>query len=404
MNILVINSGSSSIKYQYFKKGETTPIIKGIIERVGMEGATLSHSKRGFDKYKKVIPVENHKKGIEIILNILGDKKYGALKSLDEINAVGHRVVHGGESFSGSVLIDDDVIKALEDCTDLAPLHNPPNLLGIYAMRELLPEIPNVAVFDTAFHSTIPKHAYIYAIPYKYYEKYKIRRYGFHGTSHDYVSVEGAKMLGTTRDKLKIVTCHLGNGSSIAAVDRGKSVDTSLGFGTMCGIPMGTRAGDIDPAIVPFLMEKERFSATEMRDLLYKKSGLLGISEISSDMRDIEEKAMEGDEKAILSLKIYAYYVKKYIGMYAAIMNGLDLVIFTAGVGENGWEMREMILSDMEFFGIKLDRAKNRFKGEQKIITTDDSKVKAAVVPTNEELMIAKDTQRIVKKMRGVDE
>ncbi|HFD04668.1 MAG TPA: acetate kinase [Firmicutes bacterium] len=404
MNILVINSGSSSIKYQYFKKGETTPIIKGIIERVGMEGATLSHSKRGFDKYKKVIPVENHKKGIEIILNILGDKKYGALKSLDEINAVGHRVVHGGESFSGSVLIDDDVIKALEDCTDLAPLHNPPNLLGIYAMRELLPEIPNVAVFDTAFHSTIPKHAYIYAIPYKYYEKYKIRRYGFHGTSHDYVSVEGAKMLGTTRDKLKIVTCHLGNGSSIAAVDRGKSVDTSLGFGTMCGIPMGTRAGDIDPAIVPFLMEKERFSATEMRDLLYKKSGLLGISEISSDMRDIEEKAMEGDEKAILSLKIYAYYVKKYIGMYAAIMNGLDLVIFTAGVGENGWEMREMILSDMEFFGIKLDRAKNRFKGEQKIITTDDSRVKAAVVPTNEELMIAKDTQRIVKKMRGVDE
>ena len=404
MNILVINSGSSSIKYQYFKKGETTPIIKGIIERVGMEGATLSHSKRGFDKYKKVIPVENHKKGIEIILNILGDKKYGALKSLDEINAVGHRVVHGGESFSGSVLIDDDVIKALEDCTDLAPLHNPPNLLGVYAMRELLPEIPNVAVFDTAFHSTIPKHAYIYAIPYKYYEKYKIRRYGFHGTSHDYVSVEGAKMLGTTRDKLKIVTCHLGNGSSIAAVDRGKSVDTSLGFGTMCGIPMGTRAGDIDPAIVPFLMEKERFSATEMRDLLYKKSGLLGISEISSDMRDIEEKAMEGDEKAILSLKIYAYYVKKYIGMYAAIMNGLDLVIFTAGVGENGWEMREMILSDMEFFGIKLDRAKNRFKGEQKIITTDDSRVKAAVVPTNEELMIAKDTQRIVKKMRGVDE
>jgi len=404
MNILVINSGSSSIKYQYFKKGETTPIIKGIIERVGMEGATLSHSKRGFDKYKKVIPVENHKKGIEIILNILGDKKYGALKSLDEINAVGHRVVHGGEAFSGSVLIDDDVIKALEDCTDLAPLHNPPNLLGIYAMRELLPEIPNVAVFDTAFHSTLPKHAYIYAIPYKYYEKYKIRRYGFHGTSHDYVSVEGAKMLGTTRDKLKIVTCHLGNGSSIAAVDRGKSVDTSLGFGTMCGIPMGTRAGDIDPAIVPFLMEKEGFSATEMRDLLYKKSGLLGISEISSDMRDIEEKAMEGDEKAILSLKIYAYYVKKYIGMYAAIMNGLDLVIFTAGVGENGWEMREMILSDMEFFGIKLDRAKNRFKGEQKIITTDDSRVKAAVVPTNEELMIAKDTQRIVKKMRGVDE
>jgi len=404
MNILVINSGSSSIKYQYFKKGETTPIIKGIIERVGMEGATLSHSKRGFDKYKKVIPVENHKKGIEIILNILGDKKYGALKSLDEINAVGHRVVHGGESFSGSVLIDDDVIKALEDCTDLAPLHNPPNLLGIYAMRELLPEIPNVAVFDTAFHSTLPKHAYIYAIPYKYYEKYKIRRYGFHGTSHDYVSVEGAKMLGTTRDKLKIVTCHLGNGSSIAAVNRGKSVDTSLGFGTMCGIPMGTRAGDIDPAIVPFLMEKEGFSATEMRDLLYKKSGLLGISEISSDMRDIEEKAMEGDEKAILSLKIYAYYVKKYIGMYAAIMNGLDLVIFTAGVGENGWEMREMILSDMEFFGIKLDRAKNRFKGEQKIITTDDSRVKAAVVPTNEELMIAKDTQRIVKKMRGVDE
>ncbi|MCD6246392.1 acetate kinase [candidate division WOR-3 bacterium] len=404
MNILVINSGSSSIKYQYFKKGETTPIIKGIIERVGMEGATLSHSKRGFDKYKKVIPVENHKKGIEIILNILGDKKYGALKSLDEINAVGHRVVHGGEAFSGSVLIDDDVIKALEDCTDLAPLHNPPNLLGIYAMRELLPEIPNVAVFDTAFHSTLPKHAYIYAIPYKYYEKYKIRRYGFHGTSHDYVSVEGAKMLGTTRDKLKIVTCHLGNGSSIAAVNRGKSVDTSLGFGTMCGIPMGTRAGDIDPAIVPFLMEKEGFSATEMRDLLYKKSGLLGISEISSDMRDIEEKAMEGDEKAILSLKIYAYYVKKYIGMYAAIMNGLDLVIFTAGVGENGWEMREMILSDMEFFGIKLDRAKNRFKGEQKIITTDDSRVKAAVVPTNEELMIAKDTQRIVKKMRGVDE
>ncbi|NIA23332.1 MAG: acetate/propionate family kinase [Proteobacteria bacterium] len=404
MNILVINSGSSSIKYQYFKKGETTPIVKGIIERVGMEGAILSHTKKGLDKLKKVLPVENHKKGIEIILDMLEDKKYGALKSLSEIKAVGHRVVHGGEAFSGSVLIDDDVIKALEDCTELAPLHNPPNLLGINAIRELLPGIPNVAVFDTAFHSTLPKHAYIYAIPYKYYEKYKIRRYGFHGTSHDYVSTEGAKMLGTTRDKLKIVTCHLGNGSSIAAVDRGKSVDTSLGFGTMCGIPMGTRAGDIDPAIVPFLMEKEGFSATEMRDILYKKSGLLGISEISSDMRDIEKKAMEGDEKAALSLKIFAYYVKKYIGMYAAVMNGLDLVIFTAGIGENGWEMREMILSDMEFLGIKLDRSRNRFRGEQKIITTEDSRVKVAVVPTNEELMIARDTEKIVKNRRGGDE
>ncbi|RKX69231.1 acetate kinase [candidate division TA06 bacterium] len=398
MNILVINSGSSSIKYQYFKRGEETPIVKGIIERVGIYGSFIEHSKRGKNKLKKVVSIADHKEGITLILEVLCDKEYGVLESLSEIDAIGHRVVHGGESFSSSTIINDEVIKALEVCSELAPLHNPPNLHGIYAMRELLPGVPNVAVFDTAFHSTLPEYAYIYPIPYKYYKKYKIRRYGFHGTSHDYVSIEGAKLLGKEREELKIVTCHLGNGSSITAIDKGVSVDTSLGFGTMCGIPMGTRAGDIDPAIIPFLMEKENLSVKEINQVIYKESGLLGISQISSDMRDIEEKAMEGDKNAELSLNIYAYYVKKFIGMYAAVMNGLDVVVFTAGIGENGWEMREMILSNMEFLGIHLDKTKNKFKGEKKIVTMENSKTKAVVIPTNEELMIARDTEILIKK------
>jgi acetate kinase len=398
MNILVINSGSSSIKYQYFKGGEETPIVKGIIERVGIYGSFIAHSKRGEDKLKKVVPIADHKEGITLILEVLCDKEYGVLESLSEIDAIGHRVVHGGESFSSSTIINNDVIKALEVCSELAPLHNPPNLHGIYAMRELLPGVPNVAVFDTAFHSTLPEYAYIYPIPYKYYKKYKIRRYGFHGTSHDYVSIEGAKLLGKEREELKIITCHLGNGSSIAAIDKGVSVDTSLGFGTMCGIPMGTRAGDIDPAIITFLMEKENLSVKEINHVIYKESGLVGVSQISSDMRDIEEKAMEGDKNAELSLNIYAYYVKKFIGMYAAVMNGLDVVVFTAGIGENGWEMREMILSDMEFLGIHLDKTKNKFKGEKKIVTMEKSRTKAVVIPTNEELMIARDTERLIKK------
>lgn len=398
MNILVINSGSSSIKYQYFKGGEETPIVKGIIERVGIYGSFIAHSKRGEDKLKKVVPIADHKEGITLILEVLCDKEYGVLESLSEIDAIGHRVVHGGESFSSSTIINNDVIKALEVCSELAPLHNPPNLHGIYAMRELLPGVPNVAVFDTAFHSTLPEYAYIYPIPYKYYKKYKIRRYGFHGTSHDYVSIEGAKLLGKEREELKIITCHLGNGSSIAAIDKGVSVDTSLGFGTMCGIPMGTRAGDIDPAIITFLMEKENLSVKEINHVIYKESGLVGVSQISSDMRDIEEKAMEGDKNAELSLNIYAYYVKKFIGMYAAVMNGLDVVVFTAGIGENGWEMREMILSDMEFLGIHLDKTKNKFKGDKKIVTMEKSRTKAVVIPTNEELMIARDTERLIKK------
>jgi acetate kinase len=398
MNILVINSGSSSIKYQYFKGGEETPIVKGIIERVGIYGSFIAHSKRGEDKLKKVVPIADHKEGITLILEVLCDKEYGVLESLSEIDAIGHRVVHGGESFSSSTIINNNVIKALEVCSELAPLHNPPNLHGIYAMRELLPGVPNVAVFDTAFHSTLPEYAYIYPIPYKYYKKYKIRRYGFHGTSHDYVSIEGAKLLGKEREELKIITCHLGNGSSIAAIDKGVSVDTSLGFGTMCGIPMGTRAGDIDPAIITFLMEKENLSVKEINHVIYKESGLVGVSQISSDMRDIEEKAMEGDKNAELSLNIYAYYVKKFIGMYAAVMNGLDVVVFTAGIGENGWEMREMILSDMEFLGIHLDKTKNKFKGEKKIVTMEKSRTKAVVIPTNEELMIARDTERLIKK------
>ncbi|MCK4544151.1 acetate kinase, partial [candidate division WOR-3 bacterium] len=361
-------------------------------------GSFIAHSKRGEDKLKKVVPIADHKEGITLILEVLCDKEYGVLESLSEIDAIGHRVVHGGESFSSSTIINNDVIKALEVCSELAPLHNPPNLHGIYAMRELLPGVPNVAVFDTAFHSTLPEYAYIYPIPYKYYKKYKIRRYGFHGTSHDYVSIEGAKLLGKEREELKIITCHLGNGSSIAAIDKGVSVDTSLGFGTMCGIPMGTRAGDIDPAIITFLMEKENLSVKEINHVIYKESGLVGVSQISSDMRDIEEKAMEGDKNAELSLNIYAYYVKKFIGMYAAVMNGLDVVVFTAGIGENGWEMREMILSDMEFLGIHLDKTKNKFKGEKKIVTMEKSRTKAVVIPTNEELMIARDTERLIKK------
>ncbi len=402
MNILVINSGSSSIKYQYFASGEELPQVKGLIERIGIEGSKLTHEKINMPKLKLETPIPDHKAGIKLILDLLVHPEHGVISSLAEIHAAGHRVVHGGEDFKSSVILDDHAMHTIEENSALAPLHNPPNLLGIRAVQELLPQIPNVAVFDTAFHGTLPEKAFIYALPYEYYEKYKVRRYGFHGTSHDYVSNEGAKLLGKNREELKIVTCHLGNGVSLCAVDCGKSVDTSLGFGTMCGIPMGTRAGDFDPAIMLYIMEKEGKTAADLKKIIYNESGLKGVSGLTNDMRDVEQKAfVEKDHKAQLALDIYAYAVKKYIGAYAAAMNGLDLVVFAGGVGENGWEMREAVLQNMEFLGIELDVEGNKFKGQKRIITKPHSRTAAAVVPTNEELMIAKDTEKLVQELLG---
>ncbi|HDM70692.1 MAG TPA: acetate kinase, partial [Thermotogales bacterium] len=333
------------------------------------------------------------------VLKTLQDREMGVIENLDQISAVGHRVVHGGERFANSVRIDDEVLRVIEENSDLAPLHNPPNIMGIKAAMKLLPNVPQVAVFDTAFHQTIPEKAYLYAIPYSYYEKYRIRRYGFHGTSHRYVSRRAAEILGIPYEKLKIITCHLGNGASIAAVKYGRSIDTSMGFTPLEGLVMGTRSGDIDPAIVTFLQEKEGMSAGEVYDLLNKKSGVLGLSELSSDMRDIEEGAMKGDERLRLVLDIYEYRIAKYIGAYAAAMNGVDVIIFTAGVGENSSILRREICENyLGYLGVKIDVEKNEFKGEERIISTDDSKVKVMVIPTNEELLIARDTKEIVEK------
>jgi acetate kinase len=398
MKILVINCGSSSLKYQLINMENETVMAKGLVERIGIEGSVLTHKPEGMDKVKIEQPMKDHKDAIKLVLDVLVDEKHGVIKSMDEIAAVGHRVVHGGEKYAASVLINDDVMKVLDECTQLAPLHNPPNLIGINACKALMPNTPMVAVFDTAFHQTMPKHAYMYALPYELYEKYGIRKYGFHGTSHRYVSQIAADMLGKDIKDCKIITCHLGNGASIAAVDGGKTVDTSMGFTPLEGLAMGTRCGDIDPAIVTFLQKEAGMSADDVNNLMNKKSGVLGLSGVSSDFRDIEEAAAKGNERAQLALDVFYYRVRKYIGAYAAAMGGVDAIVFTAGLGENSPESRFEICKGLEFLGVKVDAEKNNVRGKQVDISTADSKVKVFAIPTNEELMIARDTKEIISK------
>ncbi|QOX62795.1 acetate kinase [Anoxybacterium hadale] len=397
MKVLVINCGSSSLKYQVLDMTTETLLAKGLVERIGIEGSILSHEKIGMDKFKLTTPMASHKEAIAHVLEALIDAEHGVISSMDEIGAVGHRVVHAGEKYSSSVVINDDVIKALEECVELAPLHNPPNLLGIAACQELMPSTPMVGVFDTAFHQTMPPESYIYAIPYEYYDKYKIRRYGFHGTSHKYVSERTADILGVNIEDLKIITCHLGNGASVTAIKRGKSIDTSMGFTPLEGLVMGTRSGDIDPAIVSYIRQKENLPAGESTNILNKKSGVLGISGVSSDFRDLEDAVAAGNERAALALKVFAHKVRFYIGAYIAEMNGVDAIVFTAGVGENDINIRDLICSELGNLGIKLDLVKNKVKGKETIISREDSKVKILLVPTNEELMIARDTFSLVK-------
>ena len=396
MKVLVINCGSSSLKYQVLDMTNEELICKGLVERIGMEGSVISHTKTGMDKFVLEAPMKDHKDAIGHVIDALKDEEHGVVKDMSEIGAVGHRVVHAGEKFAHSVLITDEVIKALEECVELAPLHNPPNLLGIAACQELMPGTPMVGVFDTAFHQTMPPQSYIYAIPYEYYEKYGIRRYGFHGTSHKYVSERAAEMLNVNIEDLKIITCHLGNGASVSAIKRGKCIDTSMGLTPLEGLVMGTRSGDIDPAIVTYIREKENLEQGVANDILNKKSGMLGISGVSSDVRDIEAAAEEGNERAMLALKVFAQRVKFYIGGYIAEMNGVDAIVFTAGVGENDMGMRDIICNEMGNLGIKLDLVKNKVRGKEMVISAEDSKVKVLLIPTNEELMIARDTYNIV--------
>ena len=398
MKVLVINCGSSSLKYQVLEMDDQSLLCKGLVERIGIEGSIITHSKTGCDKFVLETPMKDHKEAIGHVLDALLDADHGVVKSMAEIGAVGHRVVHAGEKFAYSVLITDEVIEALKECITLAPLHNPANLLGIAACQELMPDTPEVAVFDTAFHQTMPPESYIYALPYEYYEKYRVRRYGFHGTSHRYVTERAAAMLGKPAEELKIITCHLGNGASLAAVKNGKCFDTSMGLTPLEGLVMGTRCGDIDPAILGFIAEKEGLDFAGIDKVINKKSGVEGISGVSSDFRDVENAANEGNERAKLALDVYAHRVKHYIGAYAAEMNGVDAIVFTAGLGENGKTMRAAICKDMDFLGIKLDAEKNDVRGKETVISADDSKVKVLLIPTNEELMIAKDTVEIVGK------
>lgn len=396
MNILVINCGSSSLKYQLIDMGDDSVLAKGLVERIGIEGSVIKHDTTGKDRVTIQEPMKDHKKALELVLDAIANKEYGAIKSMDEIGAVGHRVVHGGEKFSESVIIDDDVMKAIEDCIELAPLHNPPNIMGIEACQELMPSTPMVAVFDTAFHQTIPMKNYIYPLPYEYYEEYKIRRYGFHGTSHKYVSQRAADILNKDIKDLNIVTCHLGNGASVTAVKGGKSIDTSMGFTPLAGLAMGTRSGDIDPAIIPFIMEKEDVDFDEVNDILNKKSGVLGISGISSDFRDLEDAMLDGDKRAKLALDIFCNRVTKFIAAYAAQMCHIDVLVFTAGIGENSDIIRAGVCEGLECLNIIIDKELNKVRGKEAIISKNIGGVTIMVVPTNEEYMIAKDTLELV--------
>lgn len=397
MKILVINAGSSSLKYQLIDMDNKNVLAKGLCERIGIDGSNLQHTcvVKGLDKIKIEKPMKDHGDAIQMVIDALVDAEYGAIASMSEIGAVGHRVVHGAEAFTDSIIVTESVLKELEKCTPLAPLHNPPNITGILACQKVMPDTPMVAVFDTAFHQTMPAKAYMYALPYKCYEEDRIRKYGFHGTSHKYVSQEAVKVLGKQAEELKIVTCHLGNGSSISAVDGGKCVDTSMGFTPLDGVPMGTRTGSMDPAVMTFLMNKG-MSAKEIDNLVNKESGVAGISGVSSDFRDLSAAAESGNERAELALAMFGYQVKKFIGSYAAAMGGIDAVVFTAGVGENDAAMRKEIVSGLEFMGIKIDDAKNSTRGTVDV-SAADATVKTLVIPTDEEMMIAIDTQRLVE-------
>ncbi|MBK1810629.1 acetate kinase [Clostridium sp. YIM B02505] len=398
MNILVINCGSSSLKYQLIDMSKEEVLAKGLVERIGIEGSILTQKVEGMDKYVIEHKMNDHKDAIKLVLEALVDKDNGVLKSMDEISAVGHRVVHGGEKYSSSVLIDDEVMKYLEECIKLAPLHNPPNLIGIDACKALMPNTPMAVVFDTAFHQTMPDKAFLYALPYELYKEHNIRKYGFHGTSHKYVSAKVAEVMGKDLSELKMVTCHLGNGSSLTAIKNGKSIDTSMGFTPLEGIAMGTRTGDLDPAVVTFIMDELGYTVEETNELLNKKSGVLGISGVSSDFRDIEIAAANGNARAQLALDIFQYRVRKYIGSYAAAMGGLDVVVFTAGVGENDPLTRQKSCEGLEFLGIEIDTDKNNVRGKIAEVSKEGSKVKVFVIPTDEEMMIAKDTLELVRK------
>lgn len=397
MNILVINCGSSSLKYQLIDMAKEEVLAKGLVERIGIEGSVIKHETMGKEEVKIQEEMKDHKRALELVLSSLTNKDYGAVESLDAIDAVGHRVVHGGEAFADSVIINDEVMKAINDNVEIAPLHNPPNIMGIEACSELMKDVPQVAVFDTAFHQTMPEKNYIYGLPYECYEKYKVRRYGFHGTSHKYITEKAAELLNKSINEVNLITCHLGNGSSITAVENGQSVDTSMGFTPLEGLVMGTRTGNLDPAIIPFLMEKEGLSPEEMSNLMNKKSGVLGISGVSSDFRDLEDAAKD-NHRAQLALDIFESNVRKFIGAYFATLDHVDAIVFTAGVGENSISMRASIVEGLKNLGLKIDDKRNDIRGKAQEISADDSSVKIFVIPTNEELMIAKETLALTQK------
>ena len=398
MKILVLNCGSSSLKYQLIDMSNENVLAKGLCERIGIEGSNMKHSPSGKDDYKVEVPMPSHKDAVKLVLDALVDGSHGVIANISEINAVGHRVVHGGEDFAQSVIINDTVKKALGSCSQLAPLHNPANIIGIEACEAQLPNVPQIAVFDTSFHQTMPAKAYLYALPYEYYEKHKIRKYGFHGTSHRYVSQEAAKLLGKPIESLKLISCHLGNGASVCAIDGGKSVDTSMGLTPLEGLAMGTRCGDLDPAVLTFVMEKEGLSAQAVVDVFNKKSGVLGVSGVSSDFRDIESAAATGNTRAQAALELYYYRVAKYVGEYAAAMNGVDAVIFTAGLGENSKEARANICGYLSYLGIVIDSDKNNVRGKITDFSADGAKVRSLAIPTNEELVIARDAKELLDK------
>ena len=398
MKILVINCGSSSLKYQLIDSASEEVLAKGLCERIGIAGSAITHQPAGGEKIKSEVPMADHTQAVQYVVEKLMDAEVGVIKSMDEIDAVGHRIVHGGEKFASSVVLTEEVLKAIEECNDLAPLHNPANLIGINSCREIMPNVPMVGVFDTAFHQTMPAKAYLYGLPLDYYKNHKVRRYGFHGTSHDFVSKRTAEILGRDVADIKIIVCHLGNGASVSAVANGKSVDTSMGLTPLEGLIMGTRSGDLDPAIITFLAEKEGISEKEVIDICNKKSGVLGLSDgLSSDFRDLAEAAEAGNKVAETALETYAYRVGKYIGAYAAAMNGVDAIVFTAGAGENNAQVRALIGQYIGFLGTNIDLEKNKIRGEEVILSDEGSKVVTMVVPTNEELAIARETEELVK-------
>ncbi len=398
MNVLVINCGSSSLKYQVINSDTEEVLAKGLCERIGIDGRLVYQNKKA-DGEKEVTeaPMPTHKQAIQMVLDAIVNPKTGVLKDLSEIGAVGHRVVHGGEKFASSTILTEEVLKTIEECNDLAPLHNPANLIGIRACQELMPHVPMVGVFDTAFHQTMPEKAYLYGIDYDYYEKYKVRRYGFHGTSHSYVSKRAAEMLGKPYDQLRTIVCHLGNGSSVCAIENGKSVDTSMGLTPLEGLVMGTRSGDIDPGAMEYLAKKENLNLEQMVEILNKKSGMEGLSHISSDVRDLRAAAQKGDPAGIRALEVFRYHVMKYIGAYVAVMNGVDVICFTGGIGENGANTRQKICKHLGYLGVEIDEEANTVCGEERIISTPNSKVTVICLPTNEELAIARETVALVK-------